>query len=332
MSEKMWIASNGTAAEPVKEIVKEQVTTSMHYIDRLEEFFITNGFEFLVAMIIFIAGYMIARLVRAFVKWMLERNRWKNRANYDPTVVLFTEQLVYYGILLLAVVAALHRIGVPETTFVAAIGGMGLAVGLALQTDLANFAAGLIILTFKPFKVGDYIQLAGSVDVVGNVERIGLFSTTIKNKEGRTLFVPNANVTKATIINSSTEPARFYRFDVGIGYDSDHHEAIRILQGIFMDSPFVMNKNDLEIGITSFGDNAVIISAFPKVRIAEGLQFNYWVMSEIKDRLDAANITRPYPQREMHMNYPDEGVKIKLVQSDVDHLKELLYQDKKEGN
>ena len=152
MSEKMWIASNGTTVEPVKEIVKEQVTTGMHYIDKLEDFFITNGFEFLVAMIIFIAGYMIARLVSVFVKWMLERNQWKDRANYDPTVVLFAEQLVYYGILLLAVVAALHRIGVPETTFVAAIGGMGLAVGLALQTDLANFAAGLIILTFKPLK------------------------------------------------------------------------------------------------------------------------------------------------------------------------------------
>ncbi len=328
MLEKQLLAAADTATkvEPMKEAVEEQVTLSVYYFDKLKDYFLSNGFDFIIAAIIFAIGYMIAKLVRSIVKWTLESNRWKSSPNYDPTVVLFVEQLIYYGILFMTVIAALQRIGVPQSTFVAAVGGMGLAVGLALQSDLANFAAGLIILIFKPFRVGDWIQLAGSADVVGAVERIGLSSTIIKNREGRTLYVPNGNMTKATIINSSAAPERFFRFDVGITYDNDHHAVIELLRGIFNDSPHVTNKETLEIGITSL-DAAVTISAFPKVPISEGTAFSYWVMSEIKDRFAAAKVNRPGAST-VNLNYPAEGVTIKLAKSDIDYLQDVVNRDR----
>ena len=144
----------------------------------------------------------------------------------------------------------------------AAFGAFGLAVGLALQGNLSNFASGLLILVFKPFKAGDWIAVGG---VEGSVKGIQMLNTAITTKDNKTVFIPNSTITTSQVSNSSYQTERYITFLFDIGYNNDHHKAIALLKQIFKEEPRILNADDLEIGIKEFGDNSVRIAAYPKV-------------------------------------------------------------------
>lgn len=298
------IANASESSAAVADGVKNQVAKSLTFIDRVNDHIMSNSIDYIVAILLLIVGYYIAKFLKHFVVAILER------AQYDKTVTGFLSQLVYYGVFFLFILSALNRMGVPAASFVAAIGAMGLAIGLALQNNLANFASGLLILMFKPFRIGDWVQVSGSADIVGRVDKIGLLYTTIMTRENRAILTPNSQLTSNAVINSSFDDTRIIRFDIGISYQNDHHKALAILKEIFYANELVLNRDNVEMGISSFGDNAVILSAYPRVGKTDVYTVFYAVMSDIKDRFDEEGISIPYPQRDLFLHYPSNPLSV----------------------
>ena len=280
------------AADPVSTSVQNQVADSMSYVDRIINFFIEHGPSLIVALLIYIVGMYLARFIRDVAMRMMKR------ANYDHTVVSFVSQIIYYGLLAIVLLTALNSAGFPTTSLLAAFGALGLAIGLALQSNLANFASGLLILIFKPFRAGDLITVGS---VTGTVRSIQFMNTTIVTKEMRTVFIPNSMLTSQQVTNSTYQDTRVVPFVFNIGYDNDHHKAIKIIREIIESDERIVNREMVEVGIMEFGDNSVRIVAYPVVENANYMKVFYDTMSSIKDHFDAENIDIPYPQRVVHI-------------------------------
>lgn len=280
------------AAEPVSNAVKNQVADSMSYVDKLINFFIDRGPSLIVAVLIYIVGLYIARFIRDVAMSMMRR------ANYDHTVVSFVSQIIYYGVLAIVLLTALNSAGFPTTSLLAAFGALGLAIGLSLQSNLSNFASGLLILIFKPFKAGDVITVGS---VTGTVRSIQFMNTTIVTKEMRTVFIPNSMLTSQQVTNATYQDTRVVPFVFDIGYDNDHHKAIDVIREVMENDERIVNREMVEIGISEFGDNSVRIAAYPVVENRNYMQVFYDTMSSVKDRFDEENIDIPYPQRVVHI-------------------------------
>lgn len=280
------------AAEPVSNAVKNQVADSMSYVDKLINFFIDRGPSLIVAVLIYIVGLYIARFIRDVAMRMMRR------ANYDHTVVSFVSQIIYYGVLAIVLLTALNSAGFPTTSLLAAFGALGLAIGLSLQSNLSNFASGLLILIFKPFKAGDVITVGS---VTGTVRSIQFMNTTIVTKEMRTVFIPNSMLTSQQVTNATYQDTRVVPFVFDIGYDNDHHKAIDVIREVMENDERIVNREMVEIGISEFGDNSVRIAAYPVVENRNYMQVFYDTMSSVKDRFDEENIDIPYPQRVVHL-------------------------------
>lgn len=280
------------AADPVSTSVQNQVADSMSYVDRIINFFIEHGPSLIVALLIYIVGMYLARFIRDVAMRMMKR------ANYDHTVVSFVSQIIYYGLLAIVLLTALNSAGFPTTSLLAAFGALGLTIGLALQSNLANFASGLLILIFKPFRAGDLITVGS---VTGTVRSIQFMNTTIVTKEMRTVFIPNSMLTSQQVTNSTYQDTRVVPFVFNIGYDNDHHKAIKIIREIIESDERIVNREMVEVGIMEFGDNSVRIVAYPVVENANYMKVFYDTMSSIKDHFDAENIDIPYPQRVVHI-------------------------------
>ena len=279
-------------AEPVSNAVKNQVADSMSYVDKLINFFIDRGPSLIVAVLIYIVGLYIARFIRDVAMRMMRR------ANYDHTVVSFVSQIIYYGVLAIVLLTALNSAGFPTTSLLAAFGALGLAIGLSLQSNLSNFASGLLILIFKPFKAGDVITVGS---VTGTVRSIQFMNTTIVTKEMRTVFIPNSMLTSQQVTNATYQDTRVVPFVFDIGYDNDHHKAIDVIGEVMENDERIVNREMVEIGISEFGDNSVRIAAYPVVENRNYMQVFYDTMSSVKDRFDEENIDIPYPQRVVHI-------------------------------
>ncbi|WP_370849606.1 mechanosensitive ion channel family protein [Megasphaera sp.] len=272
--------------------VQNQVYQGFSTLDRLKDFLLNHGPDVIYAIIIFMVGRYVARAFKNLAVRMM------THANYDHTVITFVSQLIYYAIMALVLLSALNKAGIPTNSFLAAFGAFGLAVGLALQSNLSNFASGLLILVFKPFKAGDWISVGG---VEGSVKGIQMMNTAITTKDNKTIFIPNSSITSSQVTNSSYQSERYITFYFDISYQNDHHKVIALLKQIFREDKRVLNADTMEIGIREFADNSVRIAAFPKVANADYFPVYYDTMSKVKDAFDANGIDIPYPQRVVYI-------------------------------
>lgn len=280
------------AAHVVQADVQNQVTQSVTTLDQFKEFLLNHGPDVIYAIVIFIVGRYVARGFKNLAVRMM------THANYDHTVITFVSQLIYYAIMALVLLSALNKAGIPTNSFLAAFGAFGLAVGLALQNNLSNFASGLLILIFKPFKAGDWIAVGG---VEGSVKGIQMMNTAITTKDNKTIFIPNSIITSSQVANSSYQEDRYITFFFDIGYQNDHHKAIALLKQVFQEDKRILNADTLEIGIREFAENSVRIAAFPRVAKADYYPVYYDIMSKVKDTFDANGIDIPYPQRVVYV-------------------------------
>lgn len=280
------------AAHVVQADVQNQVTQSVTTLDQFKEFLLNHGPDVIYAIVIFIVGRYVARGFKNLAVRMM------THANYDHTVITFVSQLIYYAIMALVLLSALNKAGIPTNSFLAAFGAFGLAVGLALQNNLSNFASGLLILIFKPFKAGDWIAVGG---VEGGVKGIQMMNTAITTKDNKTIFIPNSIITSSQVTNSSYQEDRYITFFFDIGYQNDHHKAIALLKQVFQEDKRILNADTLEIGIREFAENSVRIAAFPRVAKADYYPVYYDIMSKVKDTFDANGIDIPYPQRVVYV-------------------------------
>ena len=280
------------AAHVVQADVQNQVTQSVTTLDQFKEFLLNHGPDVIYAIVIFIVGRYVARGFKNLAVRMM------THANYDHTVITFVSQLIYYAIMALVLLSALNKAGIPTNSFLAAFGAFGLAVGLALQNNLSNFASGLLILIFKPFKAGDWIAVGG---VEGSVKGIQMMNTAITTKDNKTIFIPNSIITSSQVTNSSYQEDRYITFFFDIGYQNDHHKAIALLKQVFQEDKRILNADTLEIGIREFAENSVRIAAFPRVAKADYYPVYYDIMSKVKDTFDANGSDIPYPQRVVYV-------------------------------
>ena len=267
------------------------------YVDKVMEMVSLYGVNIITALVIFIVGRWVARAVRGTVKKVMAKR------NVDPTIIGFTCNLAYVAMLVFVVIAALGQLGIQTTSFIAILGAAGLAIGLALQGSLANFAAGFLMVIFRPFNVGDYIEGAG---VSGTVEEIQIFTTTLVTPDNKTVIIPNAKMIGDNIINWTVKGTRRVDMVFGIGYDDDIDKARKIMKDILAKDERILKDKPIQIAVVELADSSVNLVVRPWAKVGD-----YWgiymdAMENIKKAFDEQGISIPYPQRDIHLHQVSE--------------------------
>lgn len=266
------------------------VVDSIHnaggWLARNQELLLSYVVNIVAAIAILIIGMIIARLISSTV------NRLMLARGIDSTVADFLSALVRYGIIAFTLIAALSRVGVQTASVIAVLGAAGLAVGLALQGSLSNLAAGVLLVTFRPFRTGEYVDLGG---IAGTVLNVQIFSTTMRTVDGKIVVVPNGKIIAGNIINFSREPVRRNEFIIGVSYDADIDQVKKILTDIVSRDERVLKDRDITVRVNELGPSSVnfVVRAWSK---SGDLQNVYWdLLEQIKKGLDANGIGIPYP-------------------------------------
>ena len=263
------------------------------YLDKIWELVSLYGVRVITAVVVLIVGRWIAKGLRNLI------SRLMKKANVDPILVGFTSNLAYIGLLVFVVIAALGQLGIQTASFIAIIGAAGLAIGLALQGSLANFAAGFLMIIFRPFNVGDYIEGAG---VAGTVEKIQIFTTVLKTPDNKTVIIPNANLSGDNIVNWSSKGIRRVDMVFGIGYGDDIDKARKVMQEVLDKDERILKDKPIQIAVVELGDSSVNFVVRPWANVDD-----YWgvymdAMENIKKAFDREGISIPFPQRDVHLH------------------------------
>ena len=255
------------------------------------------GLRVLAAIVILIIGRWISMGIRNLVK------RLMMKSNVDETVAKFAANLTYVALLAFVILAALGQLGIQTTSFVAVLGAAGLAIGLALQGSLANFAAGFLMIIFRPFRVGDYIEGAG---VAGTVEEIQIFTTTLKTPDNKTVIIPNAKLTGDNIVNWTVKGTRRVDLVFGIGYGDDIDKARQTLKDVLDKDSRILKDPPYQISLSELADSSVNFVVRPWVKAADYWNVYFDTTENVKKAFDANDISIPFPQRDVHI-YQHEG-------------------------
>lgn len=262
------------------------------YLSTAQEIITEFGLNLIAAIIIFVLGQWAAGMIRGIVKRMMARR------GVDVTLISFTSMLVYYAVLAFVIVAALNRLGIQTASFIAVLGAAGLAIGLALQGSLSNFAAGVLMLIFRPFKVGDFIEGGGTM---GTVEEIQLFTTKLATPDNRVVIVPNGSLNNGNITNFSARDKRRMDMQFGIGYSDDINKAKQVILDELQKETRLLKDPAPVIGLLELADSSVNLAVRPWVRTADYWDVFFDLQENIKKRLDAEGINIPFPQRDVHI-------------------------------
>ncbi|MEQ0188797.1 small-conductance mechanosensitive channel MscS [Klebsiella sp. CN_Kp098] len=245
------------------------------------------------AIIILCLGTVLARILSVGIK------RFLLRRGVDKTVAQFSATLLRYSLIVFSAVAALGRIGVETSSIIAVIGAAGLAIGLALQGSLANFAAGILLVSLRPFKAGEYTDMGG---VAGTVEEVHIFSTTLRMPDNRQVIIPNSKIMSGDIINYSRQPNRRVDLVIGVAYDTDVKLVKRILQEVIIQTPGILHELGYTVRL-----NEMAASSLNYVVRVWAQNSDYWdvyydLMESIKTTLDEYKIGIPFPQLDVHLH------------------------------
>jgi len=235
---------------------------------------------------------------RIVVKWLVKLVRkLMVRANLDPILINFLGGVANAVLMLLVIIAALNQLGIDTTSFIALLGAAGLAVGLALKDSLQNFAAGVMLILFRPFKLGDFIDAGG---VTGAVEKITVFSTIMKTGDNREMIVPNGHIYSGAITNYSAKETRRIDMVFGIGYDDDMLKAKIIMEDILQAHELVLDIPAPAVAVAELADSSVNFNVRPWVKSADYWAVRSEIIEKIKLTFDNEGISIPYPQMDVH--------------------------------
>ena len=257
-----------------------------------QELFIAFGLKIIAALAIFILGRWLAKLIKKIIRNMMVKR------NIEPTIASFTESIIYVLLMTFVILAALARLGVQTTSFVAVIGAAGLAVGLALQGSLANFAAGFLMIIFKPIKVGDYIEGAGTA---GTVESISIFTTTLTTPDNKTIIIPNAKLTGDNITNYSTKEIRRVDFKFGVAYNADVSKVKIIIEDVLHKDDRILKDPAPTIGLLELADSSMNFAVRPWVKTPDYWAVYFNITENMKKQFDNEGIRIPFPQTDVHL-------------------------------
>lgn len=234
-------------------------------------------------------------LIGSFTR--LVRKRMAKRGS--KTLAPFVGSLVNWGLKAMLLISVASMIGIQTTSFIAVLGAAGLAVGLALQGSLGNFAGGVLILIFRPFKVGDLIETQGHL---GTVKEIQIFTTTLVTPQNRRVIVPNGPLANNSITNYTAEETARVDLVVGVAYGSDIERAKQVLLGVLTADPRVLKEPAPLVEVLELADSSVNLAVRPHVKVADYWAVHFDVLAKSKKALDAAKIEIPFPQRDVHIH------------------------------
>jgi small conductance mechanosensitive channel len=252
----------------------------------------TWGLRVVGAVAVLLIGRGAARWLRSAVRKTMERRE------ADPTLVPFICGLVYWLVLLLVVVAVLGLFGIPTASFVAVLGAAGLAVGLALQGTLSSFAGGVMLLVFRPFKAGDLVEVAGSL---GKVQEVGIFSTVLHTPDNVRIVIPNSSVFGQVIKNFTANDRRRIDLVVGVSYDDDLERARQTIDRVIRSDDRVLGDPAPVVAVSEMADSSVNFVVRPWCRTEDYWDVRWDLTRRLKEELEAAGCSIPYPQRDVHV-------------------------------
>jgi len=264
-----------------------------NYLDSAMEWLRGYGPNVFAAVVIFLVGWSVAKVVRKILRRAL------TRASFDETLSVFLSRLAYMLLLAFVIIVTIQKLGVDTTSFAAVMAAAGLAIGLALQGSLSNFASGVMLIALRPFKVGDYVEAGGTS---GTVEAIAVFATELLTPDNKKVVVPNATIASATITNYSAKDKRRIDLVVGVGYDADLRQARQILEGILAGEPRILKTPAPVVAVSNLGESSVDFVVRPWVSAGDYWPVRFDLNERIKLRLDEEGISIPFPQRDVHVH------------------------------
>lgn len=253
----------------------------------------TWGLRVVGAIGVLIVGRIVAGLIRRAVRKALRR------ANVDPTLIPFLAGLVYNLTLVFVLISVLRLFGLETTSLVAVLGAAGLAVGLALQGTLSNFAAGIMLLLFRPFKVDDFVETGG---VTGKVVELGLFTTTLASPGNVRVTVPNSKVWGETISNFNGFPTRRVDLVVGVSYDDDLSVVVETIRKVLAAEARVLSEPEPQVEVSEMGASSVDLVVRPWCTSGDYWDVKFALTRQLKEKLEEAGCSIPYPQRDVHLH------------------------------
>ncbi len=304
MQPMIWLAAASQTEPSVEDVIDtaEQVTTdTVQEVNQFIKFFndripdlIAFGIQVVLAIIVFIIGSKLIKWVRRIVKRSLER------ANADTGVSQFIDSLLKFGLYALLIFSIAMRFGVESSSVAALIASAGVAVGLAVQGTLSNFAGGVLILLLKPFTVGDYV-IVPQEGIEGTVKEIQIFYTKMATVDNQTVVVPNSILTENSLTNVTARPERQLDLKVGISYDADLKKAKQLIEDMLYSDSTIIQDEDIKVFVDSLGDSSVVIGLRAWVKTEEYWKTRWRLLEQIKLTFDEEGIEIPYNQLTVHM-------------------------------
>jgi len=271
-------------------------TNPQHILDALTQFLATKGMDFalnlLAAILIFIIGRWLSKLISVIIAQVM------TKAKVERLLVTFVQHMSYFVLLAFVIIAALDRVGIKLTAAIAVLGAAALAIAFALQGSLSNFAAGILMVIFKPFKVGDFVEVSG---VQGTVQEIQVVTTVINSLDNVRIIIPNAQVTSGTIRNFTANDTRRLDLKIGISYGDDLKKAKQVIEGVLAADERILKNPAPTVAVYELGDSSVNFVVRPWVKPTDYWDVYFDVTAKVKLALENNGLTIPFPQRDVHI-------------------------------
>lgn len=263
-----------------------------HYLEIAKTYLIDYSPKIIMALALFIVGKWLARRISKLIRKMFNHNK------VDETLSSFIENITYYSLFIFVLMAVASQVGIDTTSFLTILGTAGLAIGLALKDSLSNFASGVMIILFRPFKIGDVIDTGG---VVGKVIEISIFNSILSTPDNKKIIVPNSTITGSVITNISGNDTRRIDYTIGIGYDDDIKLTKETLVSILESDPRTLKEPAPLVAVSELGDSSVNFVARPWVKAEDYWGVYFDLTEKIKLTFDEKGISFPFPQQDVHL-------------------------------
>jgi len=268
----------------------------INWFDENSGLILQYGIQAVIALVIFLLGGRIAKFCANLTEKAF------NKRKVDKAVGSFVSSIIYAIVFAATILMALSQIGIETTSFIAILGAAGLAVGLALQGSLSNFASGVLIILLRPFKSGDYVEVGGKA---GTVDKIEIFSTELRTPDNKVIIMPNSAIMSGAIVNYSREATRRIDLVIGVGYDADLRKAKEVLKSVLDAETRLLQTPAYTVAVSELGDSSVNFVVRPWVNSGDYWPTYFSLMENIKIALDEAGISIPFPQMDVHLHKPD---------------------------
>ncbi|CAM4121913.1 mechanosensitive ion channel family protein [Pseudoalteromonas byunsanensis] len=266
---------------------------AINWLNENSDMLLHFSIQAVIALIILFVGLRVAKMCDSLTIKAFEKRK------IDKAVAGFVANIVFAAVFAATVLMALSQVGVETTSFIAILGAAGLAIGLALQGSLSNFASGVLIIILRPFKAGDYIEAGGKA---GSVQKIEIFSTELKTPDNKVIIMPNSAIMSGAIVNFSREKTRRIDLVIGVGYDADLKQAKQVLKSVLDKEERILQDPAYTVAVLELADSSVNFVVRPWVKTPDYWPTYFELVENIKIALDEANISIPFPQMDVHLH------------------------------